>query len=431
MLFLSVLYFLIVSLSRGSNPPEQIHLSHKKDGVVNVEWVTPYIPKGTTYLQWGDENNLSFSFESNPLSFIDGGSENRTIYTYLATMSNLESNTKYHYRVGGDYDDWSDILSMKTPPKDYPLRIFWYGDLGTEHPDSISIEKIQDEIVNNNVDMVIHVGDFAYDMNDQNGRTGDLFMNSIEPIASAIPYMVCLGNHESAYNFSHYTYRFRGQPSTNKLPEITGQVGMPNNWYFSYDVGEVHFIAFSTEIYFDYSDLIEEQYNWIKEDLQNLDRQKTKWVLLYGHRPMYCSCDTDCDFSAEFIRNGINGKYGIEELAYQFKIDIVIFGHEHNYERMYAIYQNKTITKEINGFMYNPSAPVNIVTGSAGSKEYKEPFDRPQPDLTAFRTTGFSYSRMTIYNDSAILWEQILTDTTQPPELLGKVIDYFWLIKTN
>ena len=44
----------------------------------------------------------------------------------------------------------------------------------------------------------------AYDMAEENGGRGDVFMEQIEPIASVVPYMVCPGNHEHHYNFSHY-----------------------------------------------------------------------------------------------------------------------------------------------------------------------------------------------------------------------------------
>ncbi|KAJ9581517.1 hypothetical protein L9F63_023308, partial [Diploptera punctata] len=44
----------------------------------------------------------------------------------------------------------------------------------------------------------LHVGDFAYDMDTDNGQIGDDFMTQIQPIASYLPYMTCPGNHEEA-----------------------------------------------------------------------------------------------------------------------------------------------------------------------------------------------------------------------------------------
>lgn len=45
-------------------------------------------------------------------------------------------------------------------------------------------------------DAIIHVGDFAYDMNSENALVGDQFMRQIESLAAYVPYMVCAGNHE-------------------------------------------------------------------------------------------------------------------------------------------------------------------------------------------------------------------------------------------
>lgn len=45
-------------------------------------------------------------------------------------------------------------------------------------------------------DAVFHDGDFAYDMHDENGFTGDEFMRQMEPITAYVPYQVSVGNHE-------------------------------------------------------------------------------------------------------------------------------------------------------------------------------------------------------------------------------------------
>lgn len=40
------------------------------------------------------------------------------------------------------------------------------------------------------------------------GRFGDQFGRQIEPVAAYVPYMMVVGNHEHAYNFSHYVNRY-------------------------------------------------------------------------------------------------------------------------------------------------------------------------------------------------------------------------------
>lgn len=61
--------------------------------------------------------------------------------------------------------------------------------------------------------------------------------------------MPTVGNHENAYNYLHFTERFRLLPSSDG--NVTSDNGdAPNNWFYSYDIGLVHFISISTELYF-------------------------------------------------------------------------------------------------------------------------------------------------------------------------------------
>ena len=59
---------------------------------------------------------------------------------------------------------------------------------------------------------ILHVGDMAYDMAEENGKRGDDFMEQIEPIASTVPYMTCPG----FYGFFSRTSGFRSLKSIFK-----------------------------------------------------------------------------------------------------------------------------------------------------------------------------------------------------------------------
>ena len=84
--------------------------------------------------------------------------------------------------------------------------------------------------------MIIHIGDFAYDMNGFLGGKGDLFMNEIQSVAARVPYNVAVGNHEHHNNFSEFAGRFTGPA--------------PSVFYHSFNVGPLHIIMFSAEFYF-------------------------------------------------------------------------------------------------------------------------------------------------------------------------------------
>lgn len=66
--------------------------------------------------------------------------------------------------------------------------------MGNENAASLAF--LQEEAQRSVYDAIIHVGDFAYDMDSEDALVGDQFMRQIEPLAAYLPYMVCPGNHE-------------------------------------------------------------------------------------------------------------------------------------------------------------------------------------------------------------------------------------------
>ena len=55
---------------------------------------------------------------------------------------------------------------------------------------------------------------------------------------------------------------------------------------YSFDYASVHFIMMSTEHNFTQGS---PQYEWMEQDLKNVNRSLTPWVVMAGHRAMYTS----------------------------------------------------------------------------------------------------------------------------------------------
>ena len=55
---------------------------------------------------------------------------------------------------------------------------------------------------------------------------------------------------------------------------------------YSLDYASVHFIMMSTEHNFTQGS---PQYEWMEQDLKNVNRSLTPWVVMAGHRAMYTS----------------------------------------------------------------------------------------------------------------------------------------------
>lgn len=209
--------------------------------------------------------------------FVDGGMKKESQFIHKVTLSNLQPNTTYFYHVGSS-ESWSSKFNFKTFPQgsDWSPRIAIYGDMGNDN--AISLPYLQEETQRGLYDFIIHVGDFAYDLNSDDGKVGDEFMRQIESVASIVPYMTCPGNHEQAHNFSHYKSRFN-------MP------GNSENLFYSYDVGPIHFISFSTEVYYFLEYGIKSviyQFEFLEKDLIEANKPENRklrpWIIVYGHR---------------------------------------------------------------------------------------------------------------------------------------------------
>lgn len=105
---------------------------------------------------------------------------------------------------------------------------------------------------------------------------------------------------------------------------------------------------------------------------------------------MYCSnANTDdCTHLETLVRVGLpfTHFFALEPLFYKYGVDVEIWAHEHDYERLWPIYDYKVKNGSYEEPYKNPLAPVHIVTGSAGCKEGREPFLKKIPSWSAFHT---------------------------------------------
>lgn len=387
-----------------------------------ITWTTfDYTESVVEYGLWGGKL-FSRTAKGNSTLFIDAGSEKRKMYIHRVTVPELRPGAKYVYHCGSE-EGWSGILffTALNDSTSFSPRFALFGDMGNENPQSLA--RLQKETQAGMYDVILHIGDFAYDMHEDSGRIGDEFMRQIESIAAYVPYMTSPGNHEWAYNFSHYKSRFSMPGETESL------------WY-SWNIGSAHIISFSTEVYFylEYGlGLLFKQYEWLQKDLEEANKPENRaarpWIITMAHRPMYCSNDDqdDCTKFESYVRHGRSDikppAPGLEDLFYQHGVDLELWAHEHTYERLWPVYNYKVFNGSVDKPYVNPKAPVHIITGSAGCREKHDGFIPKPRDWSAFRSTDYGYTRMHLINSTHIYLEQVSDDQS------GKIIDSFTLIK--
>jgi len=262
--------------------------------------------------------------------------------------------------------------------------------------------------------MIIHLGDFAYDLDTNNSVLGDMYMQKMEPIVSVIPYQVAVGNHEVDEDHSYLNYRLRFNMDKTS-----------DSLYYSWNVGLIHFIAIMSEFYYvDPKGEIDNHYTWLVHDLKmaNAQRYLRPWIIVYGHRPCYCT-NTECFSSTGNIRDGIpiGGElyYGLEELLYTFGVDFYFSGHEHAYERFFPLYKSNAVSTNYN----DPKATIHILGGAAGNHEGASQFEGTPPAWSAFRTSSSGIGFLTIFNNTHAEWSQMGSD--------GTVLDQIWVVAEN
>ncbi|KAL2898500.1 putative inactive purple acid phosphatase 1 [Bienertia sinuspersici] len=298
-------------------------------------------------------------------------------YIHSTVITGLKPSTNFIYKYGSAKVGWSDDIPFRTPPAggSDELTILAFGDMGKAPRDS-AVEHYIQEVASGKVDTIFHIGDISY-------ATGflvewDYFLHLITPLASKLSYMTAIGNHERDYINSGSVYI---------TPDSGGECGVPYESYFqmptsskdkpwySIEQGPVHFTVISTEHNWRPNS---EQYKWMKSDMASVDRNRTPWLIFAGHRPMYTSA------TAAFISVDQRFVQSVEPLLIQNKVDLVLFGHVHNYERTCAIYKGKCMGK-----------PVKDENGvdTYDNSNYKAPVQAAQ-DWSLKRIQSFGYSRI-------------------------------------
>lgn len=162
---------------------------------MNVQWQTPttggVLGAGTSTVQWGTSpRSLTSSSAGYNWTFTDS-STGRAYSLHAASMTGLAPGATYFYRVGDALDGWSAVNNFRATRTDFseaaPQVVAVIGDMGWTNAQALAY--LETEVAQGNLDYVLHVGDYAYDLNSNNGVTGDEYQASIEPITAFTPYM--------------------------------------------------------------------------------------------------------------------------------------------------------------------------------------------------------------------------------------------------
>ncbi|KAI3743526.1 hypothetical protein L1987_61236 [Smallanthus sonchifolius] len=131
-----------------------------------------------------------------------------------------------------------------------------------------------------------------------------------------------------------------------------------------------------------------DQYKWLEHDLSKVNRTKTPWLIVIVHTPWYNS-----GYSHLGEKESVDMKESMEELLYNTRVDVVLAGHIHIYERFNRVYKEKEAI----------CAPVHIPIGDGGNLCSGE-FIKPQSETSTFKESSFGHGEFIVAGESFASW---------------------------
>jgi len=256
-------------------------------------------------------------------------------------LTGLQPGTRYYYRLVSQGLPITPRYTFETAP-DASQGTFSFLVVGDSGMNNQAQLDVANQMATEDADFFIHTGDVVYPAGGVGAAVQEYdyrYFRPYQAFLSRIPSFPVVGNHD--------LYGLFGQPFRDAftLPS-NGTGGNLEELYYSFEWGDSKFIAIESNTLFQYS-ATGSHMNWLSREL----RQNTKkWVVVYLHAPLY-SAGKHGDNTA--LQNNLG------PLLENYGVDLLIAGHDHNYER----------TKPIKAFNTDPSYPglVHVVTGGGGA----------------------------------------------------------------
>jgi len=291
---------------------------------------------------------------------------NRVI-DHVVSLQHLKPATKYAYQI--DSDSFLDDRYVVTAPafgSKKQVRIWALGDFGDGSASQKAVmNSIEAYTRGDRPDAWIWLGDNAYN----NGKDEEYQKNVFDVYQNAffqnLPIYPSPGNHD--YGGKHDPslppyFKIFNMPSEGQAGGVTSH----SESYYSVNYGPVHLVALDTEMR-EMSGLMlkdgkGEQVEWLKKDLA---ANKLPWVVVYFHKPPYSkgSHDSDVELDMKSIRENMT------PIFEQYKVDLVIAGHSHVYERSFPMRGHVGINETFDSSTHvvtREKSPNHYVVGEKG-----------------------------------------------------------------
>jgi len=312
---------------------------------------------------------------------------------HAVVLTGLKPGTEYTYVV--------DACGKATPAKRFrtapvpgtrSVHFTAVGDFGTGGTNQ---KQVAAAMLQARPELFVTLGDNAYSSGTESEIQNNLFAPMAE-LLSEVPLFASLGNHEYVTN--------QGQPYLDNL-YLPSNNPANSERYYSFDWGHVHFVALDSNcaIGLASSDrcALAAQKAWLEKDLAGTPQP---WKVVFFHHPPWSSGDHGSQLAMRRHFAPIFEKYGV---------DLVLTGHDHNYERSKPMQGDDVAGAGKTGIPY-------LVVGGGGAS--LRPFASSKPAWSVIRDDkAYGFLDVKVVDG---------TLTAQMVEKGGKVLDSFVLRKS-
>lgn len=295
---------------------------------ITVRWNTGDSIEGKVHYRLSSDTLTNTIIESEPVTF------------HEVTITGLTPDSRYYYSIDtiqGSAEQY--FITSPLPGNKEQVRIWVISDFGQT---STSQNEVRMQTVDRwktfngnsyHANFVLSLGDQTE--NDTQEELQQTYFNHLDKVLLNSPLFTIEGNHDFYDNFTNYKKTF-------SIPSNGEAGGYPSQSpdYYSFDYANIHIVCLSTEI----NDINGPQLAWLRNDLKNIDKDTTDWLIACLHRPFHSGGyhPTDASSTAQKQRD-----YWLKELE-NYGVDLILQGHNAIYERSFLIDNLTGITTDLN-----------------------------------------------------------------------------------
>lgn len=283
------------------------------------------------------------------------------LYRHRVDLAGLTQRTPYAYAVfqNDRVLPGCENLTFQTPGQDNTSRMVVLGDSGTGSREQNTLAAM---MIARRPDLMLHTGDLVYPSGTVDAYL-ERFFAPYAPLLERIPVFPCPGNHDYYCEEANFYVALNSLPSAG-IPEAEGR-------YYSFDWENAHFVVLDSNLPLEQAVAGQgKMLEWLEQDLA-ADRHF--WKIAMFHHPPYAGGPNEDDPLSHLARKHI------VPILERHGVQLVLNGHEHNYQRSHAIRQGEVV-KAGEGIVY--------LTSGGGGAELYEPKARAE---AAFQQGSYHY----------------------------------------